>query len=100
MIHRLERRSNPWRARGFWIALIVGGGAAAGYYYLNPEKLPDWAARTELGRDLQRTTVYKWQDAEGRWHITGEPPPEGVSYRQETYTPDTNVLPLPPKLQD
>ncbi|MEJ2577175.1 MAG: DUF4124 domain-containing protein [Gammaproteobacteria bacterium] len=101
MIHRLRRRSNPWKARLFWFVLVVGGiGGTAGYYYLHPEELPAWAARTGVGRDLQRITVYKWQDADGRWHITDAPPPEGIQFRRETYTPDTNVLPLPPKLQD
>jgi hypothetical protein len=100
MIHRLERRRSRWKARLIWTFLVLGSAAGVvGYYYLHPEELPAWAARTEMGRDLQRITVYRWQDAAGRWHITDQPPADGAPYQTETYTPDTNVLPLPPKLR-
>jgi hypothetical protein len=72
---------------------------AAFYFQQNPEQLPDWAARSELGRDLQTTTVYRWQDASGAWHISDRKPEESVDYREERYSRDANVLPLPPQLQ-
>ncbi len=86
--------SNPWKARIFWLVVALAAiGWTAGYYYLHPEALPEWAARTPLGHDLQTTTVYKWQDAKGGWHITNQPPPSGVSYSIEKYAHDTNVVP-------
>ena len=96
----LHRTSRPWQRRIAWLAVILGGlGAGAVYVSLHPEELPDWAARTKLGRELQATTVYRWQDADGGWHVSDQPPPPGTSFEAERYTRDTNVLPLAAKLQ-
>lgn len=98
MITYIKRVSN--KRRVLWvIMLLAASGGTATYFYLYPERLPDWATRTSVGRDLQTTTVYKWQDGSGAWHITDQPPPEGIGYESEKYNRDANVLPLPPKLQ-
>ena len=100
MIHRMRPARSPWKTGLAWMLLIlIGLGAAAFYFHLYPDRLPEWAARSSLGRDLQTTTVYKWQDASGRWHVSDQRPATGVEYRTEEYTHDTNVLPLPPELQ-
>jgi hypothetical protein len=39
------------------------------------------------------TTVYKWQDAKGRWHFGDAPPPDAKHVVAESYSNDTNVLP-------
>lgn len=87
-------------ARLAWIVvlLLVLGGTAV-YFKLYPEKMPEWAAKTGLGRDLQTTTVYKWRDESGAWQVSDRPPPAGTEYQVEDYARDTNVLPLPPALQ-
>jgi len=86
--------------RSLWfVALLVSLVSLAAYFYLHPELLPEWAARTQIGQDLQTTTIYKWQDDAGRWHVSDQPPPAGTEYHVEDYNRDTNVLPLPPKLQ-
>ena len=98
MITRIKRHSN--KGRILWTIVLLGAlGAVAGYYYLHPEELPAWAAKTAVGRDMQTTTVYKWQDASGAWHVSDKAPPAGTDYRAEQYTRDVNVLPLPPELQ-
>lgn len=98
MITRIKRHSN--KGRFLWAIVLLGGlAAAAVYYYLHPEELPQWAAQTSVGRDLQTTTVYKWQDASGAWHVSDEPPPTDTDYQAEEYNRDVNVLPLPPELQ-
>ena len=95
-----HRYNNPWRGRVAWlIAILVGIGGAAIYLRLHPEALPEWAARTWAGRQLQTTQVYKWRDTAGAWHVSDSPPPPGVAYTTEQYGRETNVLPLPPKLQ-
>ena len=45
------------------------------------------------------TIVYKWQDANGEWHFSNSPPPQGVASQVQTYRADTNVIqaPRPPK---
>ena len=95
----IEPQASQGRALLWVIVLLLAIGAGGVYFYLNPESLPKWASRTSIGQDLQTTTVYKWQDASGDWHISDQPPPAGTEYKVEGYTRDTNVLPLPPKLQ-
>lgn len=41
----------------------------------------------------ETTTVYKWQDSSGEWHITSTPPPDGASVEAKTYVHDANVVP-------
>jgi len=49
--------------------------------------------------ESKTTTVYKWQDADGEWHFSNNPPPQGVASQVQTYRADTNVIqaPRPPK---
>lgn len=30
--------------------------------------------------------VYRWQDADGEWHVSNEPPPEGSSFQVREYS--------------
>ena len=39
------------------------------------------------------TTVYKWQDKNGQWQITDQPPPAGISYETLQYQSDANIMP-------
>lgn len=39
------------------------------------------------------TTVYKWQDASGEWHITSTPPDKATAIETKTYAHDVNVVP-------
>jgi hypothetical protein len=57
--------------------------------------------------DLLRTTglksssftLYKWQNKQGLWQYTQDPPPQGVPYEKVEARSDVNVLPLPERLQ-
>lgn len=96
-----QKHRNPWPLRLLLFGLLLGViGGGAFYFSVYPERLPDWAARTELGQELQTTRVYKWQDASGAWHVSDTPPSGGVDYSMQEYNSDDNVLPLPPALQD
>ena len=93
-------KSHSNKGRFLWaITLFAALGGVGVYFYLYPESLPEWAAKTSIGRDLQATTIYKWQDASGAWQVSDQLPPAGTEYKVEKYTRDANVLPLPPKLQ-
>ena len=94
-----SRRNSGGALLGWVILLLIIGGAAAVYFKLHPENLPEWAAKNGIGKGLQTTTVYKWQDASGAWQITEQPPPAGIDYQVQSHVRDTNVLPLPPKLE-
>jgi len=79
------------------LALLLAAGA---YIYFNPDyksRLKDLSSEVGLGKQAQR--VYKWQDTEGKWHITDQLPPEGTAYETLDYPEDVNVLPLPPQLR-
>ncbi len=67
--------------------LIIGLGVAV---WLNPELL-SWLRQTTGTESV--TKVYKWQDEDGSWHVTDNPPPPGVKYQEQEYLRDTNVLP-------
>ena len=71
----------------FLILLLIGLGVTA---WLNPE-LVTWV-RNKTGTE-SKSVVYKWQDKEGNWHVTDKPPPSGVTYQEQEYLHDVNVLP-------
>lgn len=79
-----------------WMLILLGIISGFGaYFYLYPESLPKWAARTPVGQAMQTTTVYKWKDHAGVWQITDRPPAVGIKYEIQNYSHDANVL-LPP----
>ena len=41
--------------------------------------------------DKNATQVYKWQDDDGAWHFSSEPPPKGIKGSVETYRNDVNI---------
>lgn len=77
------------------LAIVVVLAALAGLYlYLHPQ------LRLGLTRETRRiipgeqaTTLYKWHDASGRWHLSDHPPPAGIPYQTERFRRDTNVVP-------
>ena len=44
-----------------------------------------------------KSKVYKWQDKDGQWHITNQPPPPGTPYTEQEYLHNTNVIPATPQ---
>lgn len=93
------------------VILIVVVGAAA-LSQLNPsaEKstnpiinglaaVQSWfrgASAPKQSGNEKETTVYKWQDAEGAWQFSNQPPPAGVASSVTTYRSDTNITQPPP----
>ena len=75
----------------FWLFVIVLGAAVL--FYFKPELFD--RARQLSGVTDNSSTVYKWQDEKGVWHVTDTPPPEGTRYQKQEYLHDTNVLPKP-----
>ena len=86
----------PW-----WVALLVllAAGAAGGWLYLQRNEAPKWLKGTGLAPKPAPTVLYKWRDAQGAWHVSDAPPPEGTPHERLEYAHDQNVLPLPPQLQ-
>lgn len=80
----------------FWLIVIVLGVAVL--FYFKPELFE--RARELAGDAKTSTTVYKWQDEKGVWHVTDTPPPAGTRYQEQQYLHDTNVLPKPAPQSD
>jgi hypothetical protein len=81
-----------------FLGVVVLGLVAAGayYVYLNQDAAREWLRGTPLQLEPSVTRLYKWQDAQGRWHVTDQLPPSGTTYTSLEYTDDVNVLPVPP----
>jgi hypothetical protein len=73
------------------VAVIIGV-----YFMVYPERLNILTGEEE---QLQQTTLYKWQDTDGTWQYTTEPPPGDIPFEQVTYDHNTNVMPLPDALK-
>jgi len=76
------------------IIAVVILAAAGVYYYLNPDDAADIPVVGKIvNAPPDKTQVYKWQDADGKWHYTTERPPEGTQFELVEYARDTNVVP-------
>lgn len=73
----------------FFLVIIVIALAVLAIY--NPS-VKHWLLQTS-GTLQDKTVVYKWQDANGKWQISNQPPPSGTPYTEQEYLHDTNVLP-------
>lgn len=85
------RRASAWLLAG---GLLAGTGWVAWRYF--PDALPTWAS-THLPRSpLANPPLYKWRDAQGRWHVTDRPP-DGLPFEEVRVDPAANVVPGPPQ---
>jgi len=48
------------------------------------------------GQKPVKSTVYKWRDKNGKWQISSTPPPAGITYTEQEYLHNTNVIPALP----
>ena len=73
------------------LGLLIGGGV---YIYLDPELMQQTEQQMDrLTGQEQTQTLYRWQDADGQWQVSDQPPPAGISYETRYYDPQTNVIP-------
>jgi len=83
-----------WRVLLFVFLLVAAG---AGYLYVfDRERLERMVDGTPIELPATHTEVYKWRDATGHWHITDEPPEQGIQFETMTYRSDDNIMPLAP----
>jgi len=80
------------------VVVVLVLAAVAAYAYLNPEQawravrmLPDRVVES-LPVEPERTVLYRWEDAEGRVHVTDRPPAAGTPYERLGYDRDLNVV--------
>lgn len=49
--------------------------------------------------ELNKSTLYKWQNKQGEWQITDTPPPKGILFSTITSQDQVNILPSPSSKQ-
>lgn len=80
-----------WYTHDHWLPSLRGTIESAGEYV--PEAVrPGWVDNTER--------IYKWKDAEGKWHVSNEPPKGVTDYQTERVAVDENIVPAPRKKKD
>jgi hypothetical protein len=87
-----------------FLLLVVLLLVASLVMYLKPEyrdRIQSLSSSIGLSDITPKKTarLFKWRDARGNWHITDQPPPEGVDFEKLEYREDLNVLPRPPGLK-
>jgi hypothetical protein len=77
-----------------FVAFLVGSGVCLYYYERN--YIRNLLKNTPFELPPTTTQAYKWQAADGSWHLTSDPPPAGVDYDKLTVRSDTNIMPAAP----
>ncbi|HVF33918.1 MAG TPA: DUF4124 domain-containing protein [Candidatus Saccharimonadia bacterium] len=74
------------------VAAALLAAAAFAWWRLAPEALPEFAQRAIPRSPVANPPLYKWRDAQGRWHVTDAPPADRP-YETIVVDPGTNVVP-------
>lgn len=69
---------------------------AALYVYLDESVQKELLAKVhQVTPELNKSTLYKWQNSNGEWQITDKPPRKGVTFTTITSQDQVNVVPSP-----
>ena len=99
-------------AAGVFLLPLKEGKPLFDWREIKGPEMPDMAAVKELSDDLgldqlgdrvnggsddayvppAKVKVYRWQDADGNWQFSNEPPPTGVQFAEQNINPNTNVI--------
>ena len=77
--------------------LLLGIIAIAAFYIYQDKSLQ----RKLMGKvhqvapELNRSTLYKWQNDKGEWQISDKPPAKGITFTTVTSQDQINVMPSP-----
>ena len=83
------------------VVLFILALAALGVLlYQDPNLVKHWIKDSGFIDTPEVTRVYRWQDAQGKWHITDSKPSKGTKFTVQSYRSDENIVPLPPQLRD
>lgn len=47
--------------------------------------------------EINKSTLYKWQNSKGEWQVTDKPPQKGIAFTTITTQDQVNVMPGPTK---
>lgn len=80
------------RALVWLLALLLLAGGTLVYWRHYPASAPGWVRDMAPALFVTRTTLYRWQDEEGAWHVS-DTPPAGRDYEEIEYRSDANTVP-------
>lgn len=49
----------------------------------------------QVAPELNKSTLYKWQNSKGEWQVTDKPPAKGIPFTTITSQDQINVMPSP-----
>lgn len=64
--------------------------AVLSWWHFHPQARPAWVGGWLPTADSAVVTVYRWQDEQGQWHLSDQPPDSG-SYETLQLRHDENV---------
>jgi len=80
----------------FFGVVVVAAVAVGAYFFMDSDQTQGLSQGESAESDDGLVRVYKWQDAQGYWQVTDQPPAQGIAYELKEYVPDVIPLPLPP----
>lgn len=59
------------------VTLLFVVVAVVAFWWRHPDQQPSWVAEWIPNDDRAVTVMYRWQAANGQWHISDQPPAQG-----------------------
>lgn len=87
-----DRCRQRGRALVWLLVLVLIGGGVLVYWRTYPANAPAWLRDMVPALFVTRTTLYRWQDEAGNWHVS-DTPPAGRDYEVVEYRSDANTVP-------
>ena len=79
-----------------YLVLLVLIAVAAFYIYQDKSLQQKLLGKVhQVAPELNRSTLYKWQNSKGEWQITDKPPAKGISFTTVSSQDQINVMPAP-----
>ena len=79
-----------------YLVLICIIGSITFYIYSNEALYAKFLGKAhQIAPELNKSTLYKWQNKQGEWQITDSPPQNGITFSTITSQDQINVLPSP-----
>ncbi len=70
--------------------------ASAVYFYQNKHLQNTFMGKVhQLAPELNKSTLYKWQNNKGEWQVTDKPPKKGISFTTINTQDQVNIIPSP-----
>ncbi len=80
-----------------FLFLLLVIAAALFYLYRHPALQQQLLGQArQIAPQLGTTTLYKWQNSNGVWQYTDQPPAKGIPYTTVDADSRVNVLPVAP----